>query len=102
MRFDGRFISDGDHIFFVREADIEVFQLFGRILERAFRGFKRDNNLLLPIKLAIKRFHQDQQEEGGEEADDDRQHHHHPNQGEGGYQVHGGGGLGQGRGRGLR
>ena len=33
MRFGGPFISGGDLISFVREADIELLQLFGKILE---------------------------------------------------------------------
>ena len=33
VRFGGQFISGGGHISFVREADIEVLQLFGKILE---------------------------------------------------------------------
>ena len=33
VRFGGRFISGSDHISFVREADIEVLQLFGKILD---------------------------------------------------------------------
>ena len=46
----GQFISGGVHISFMREADIERLQLFGKNFGRALRGLKRGNNLILPIK----------------------------------------------------
>ena len=40
VRFGGQFISGGVHISFVREADIEHLQLFGKIFRRALRGLR--------------------------------------------------------------
>ena len=50
VRFGDQFISGDIHISFVREADIERLQLFGKIFGRALRGLKRGRNLILPIK----------------------------------------------------